>query len=345
MKRRLISGLLVLVMLLAVFATACSSTPAPTEVIKLKYSTSMAPVETPVIYANYLLDYLEEESNGKVEVERFVGGTLGKANEHMDLVGGGSVDFCSISLSWVRDKLPLHSYMNWILGGQEVVADLHQQLNRDIPETAQILEQENADAGIKILAFFATGENGIIAREPFNSLADLKGKKIGTSPNYRAIESMGLTTVSMAIPDIYEGLAKGVIDAQCLALAPMAALKWHEVSKCFMGDGHYSGSQFICINLDTWNSLPKDIQDILLKGSEKAEKYSIEYDKKNTEETLQIFRDAGLTVGRLPESDSQQMFELEYQFRAQDMIDLCEPKGKVDEAQIILKHLDEITGQ
>jgi len=304
----------------------------------------MAPVEPPIVVAEHFLDLVEQKSNGRIEVERFTGGTLGKSNEQLDLVGGGSVDFASISISWIRDRLPLHSFMNWTIGGQDKPAYIMEQMNFVIPETSKILEKEREENGIKILTFLNVGRNGIIAREPFDTLADLKGKKIGTSPNYRALDSMGLVTVSMQIPDIYEGLAKGVIDAQALALSPMVALKWYEVSKCFMGDGHYSAGQFIGMNLDTWNKLPKDMQKIITESASEAQKWGADYVIQQEEKGLTLFKEAGLKVGVLPESDQQEMYSLEYKFRAQDMLDLCEPKGKVEEAKIILKNLDNLTG-
>ena len=155
---------------------------------------------------------------------------------------------------------------------------------------------------------------------------------------------MGLTTVSMQIPDIYEGLSKGIIDAQALSIAPMAAMKWHEVTKCFMGDRHYAAGQFICINLKAFNALPADIQKTITETAVEAQKWGADFDKKNGEDTIDIFKKAGLTVGQIPEADSQQMFKLEYGFRAKDMIDLCTPMGKVAEANVILNNLDKITG-
>jgi TRAP-type transport system periplasmic protein len=345
LKKVLVSGLLLLLMLVFIFpACGSPSSSQPAQVIKLKYSTSMNATEPPIVIASYYLDQLEKKSNGRIKVEKFVGGTLGKQNEQLGLVSGGSVDFCSISASWIRDKLPLHSYMNWALGGPDVVANIQRKMNFEIAETVAILDKENTDNGIKILTFFNTGQNGIISKVPFTKLADLKGKKIGTAPNYRALDAMGLTTVSMQIPDIYEGLSKGVIDAQALSIAPMAAMKWHEVSKCFMGDRHYAAGQFICINLKTYNGLPADIQKIITETAVDAQKWGAEYDKKNGEDTQEIFKKAGLTVGTLPESDTQQMFTLEYGFRAKDMLDLCTPQGKTEQANIILKNLDKITG-
>ncbi|MFC1945984.1 TRAP transporter substrate-binding protein [Chloroflexota bacterium] len=355
MKKLMLMVLALMTLVALPLLIACSSettqTPAttqppattePAQVFNLKYSSSMAGVEPPVIYANRLLDIVEERSNGRVKVERFVGGTLGKSSEQLGLVSGGSVDFVSISASWIRNEMPLHSYMNWALGGEEVVANIQNQMNFVIPETKAVLDKENQANNLNILTFWNTGENGIIAREPFTKLDDLKGKKIGTAPNYRALEALGLTTVSMIIPDIYEGLAKGVIDAQCLAITPMAALKWHEVTKCFMADRHYAAGQFFAINLSTWNSLPADIQAIILDASNETRAWALDYDKQNTKDVLEIFRQAGLVVGELPEEDTKKMHTLEYDFRKQDMIDLAGPKGMTAEVEIIFKHLDKL---
>ncbi|OGO17456.1 MAG: hypothetical protein A2Z02_03535 [Chloroflexi bacterium RBG_16_48_7] len=358
MKKILVPGLLLLLILVFTLPACGSAAPAttaaptqtaapttqPPQVIKLKYSTSMAPVEGPTKVATRMLDTIEQKSAGKIKVDRFVGGTLGKANEQLGLVGGGSVDFVSYSMTWAKDQLPLHSYMNWGTGSQAKVLDLMNKLNFEIPETKAILDEECKAKGIKILFFLCVGQNGIIGKPQFTKLADLKGKKIGVVPAYRALDALGLTTVSMNIPDIYEGLAKGVIDAEALALQPMYLLKWHEVSKCFMADGHYSAGQLICVNLKTWDSLSPDLQKIVQDAAADAQKWGCNLVVEDEGKALQAFKDAGLTTGTLPASDTEQMFALEYKFRAKDMIDLCTPIGKVDQAKIILKNLDQITG-
>jgi len=345
-------------MILLLFSAACAAAPAttaapsqpaapatqPAQTYKLKYSTSMAPVEGPTKVATRMLDTIEQKSGGRIKVDRFVGGTLGKANEQLGLVGSGSVDFVSYSLTWAKDQLPLHSYMNWGIGSQAKVLDLMNKLNFEIPETKAILDEECKAKGIKMLFFLCVGQNGLIGKPQFTKLADLKGKKVGVVPAYRALDALGLTTVSMNIPDIYEGLSKGVIDAEALALQPMYLLKWHEVTKCFMSDGHYSAGQLVCMNLKTWDSLSPDLQKIIQDAAAEAQQWGCNLVVEDEGKALKAFKDAGLTTGQLPASDTEQMFALEYKFRAKDMIDLCTPIGKVDQAKVILKNLDKITG-
>jgi TRAP-type C4-dicarboxylate transport system substrate-binding protein len=59
---------------------------AETEVIKLKFSFSGMPTEPPALTATHLLDLVEAKTNGRVKIERFMGGSLGNTLEHLDLV-------------------------------------------------------------------------------------------------------------------------------------------------------------------------------------------------------------------------------------------------------------------
>jgi len=302
----------------------------------LKFSTSFQAVELPVIVSNRFMDNIEQKSGGRVKFERFVGGVLGKSTEQLALVSSGSVDLVTVNISPYRDKLPLHSYMNWHRGGPEATVGIQNKLMVEIPETKAILDKEDQDNNMKILFAMSTGICGFAARQPFTTLADLKGKKIGGFPNYAALTEMGYNVISVDVSQVYESLKNGVIDAMTLTLVPAVGLKWYEVAKMWMSDGMFASGQYIFINLKTWNSLPPDIQQLFMDEARTAQAFSIEKDKADTQKNLQFFQN----YRQLPDTDTRNMWERQYRILNANMLDTATKQGKEREAKVILNTLD-----
>jgi TRAP-type C4-dicarboxylate transport system substrate-binding protein len=354
MKRKQAFFAVVCTLLLVALMGGCtaespSSEPAKTtqpssapEVITLKYSNPFQEMEPSVIVAYYFLDYVEEKSGGRVKFERFPGGVLGTVPEHLELVRSGSVDAVNLIVFNYREDLPLHQYPQMVFGSNEEAVAYHKALSQEIPETAAMLDQEFAENNIKAFSSNAFGENGIISKEVFNTMADLKGKKIGISSQQQGLIDLGIEVVSVEIPDMYESLSRGHVDALTMALGPMAILKWHEVSKCYRSLNEYGSGQPMCVNLETWNSLPEDIQQIFNDAAEATIGFSLELNAQGTAEVLQIFKDAGLDVGKLNDADAKDLFDRNYEYAKQETLEVCGKQGKTAEAETILKYCDEL---
>jgi TRAP-type C4-dicarboxylate transport system substrate-binding protein len=189
---------------------------------------------------------------------------------------------------------------------------------------------------MKILFAMSTGICGFAARQPFTTLADLKGKKIGGFPNYAALTEMGYNVISVDVSQVYESLKNGVIDAMTLTLVPAVGLKWYEVAKMWMSDGMFASGPYIFINLKTWNSLPPDIQQLFMDEARTAQAFSIEKDKADTQKNLQFFQN----YRQLPDTDTRNMWERQYRILNANMLDTATKQGKEREAKVILNTLD-----
>lgn len=80
----------------------------------------------------------------------------------------------------------------------------------------------------------------------------------------RELEAMGQTPVPLPVGEMYEGLQRGVVD--CVVLNPNSNITWGlwEVADYFyqIDMSGFPGSAWI-MNLDTWNSLPAEAQEII----------------------------------------------------------------------------------
>lgn len=94
--------------------------------------------------------------------------------------------------------------------------------------------------------------------------ADLTGLKIRSTPFYDPmISALGGAPVRVAGGEVYSSLEKGVVDGACWNAVGGIDLKFYEVVKYqvrpLFGDNVYQ----ILVNLNSWNRLPRDLQDLL----------------------------------------------------------------------------------
>jgi len=107
--------------------------------------------------------------------------------------------------------------------------------------------------------------------------ADLTGLKIRTSPFYDPlITALGGAPVRVAPGEIYTALEKGVVEGACWPLFGVLDYKWYEVVKYMVRPLFGVSIVSVLVNLDNWNQLPKDLQELLTKISiEMEEEYYV----------------------------------------------------------------------
>lgn len=326
------------------FCITSQPTPVYAEkVINLKYSNPYLEVEPPNLYGYHFCDYVEKNTGGRVKIKRFPGGVLGKPLEHLELVRSGSVDIAAFIVPLFPQDLPLNGYNYNQLGDREAAVRNFYKIIIEIPETSAIAQKEQEKQNIKILNFHSIGVSGIISKNVAKSLSDLKGKKVGVILEDKALEALGINTVGVQVPEMYEALSRGVVDALSMSLGPMVMLKWHEVSRSYMTKNTFSAGQPIVVNLKVWNSLPDDIKQVFHEAAISSMEFSIKLDEQITNKNLEAFKEAGLTIEGLPPEEQKQLFELWYKNNVKEWMEKCEKAGVASDAKVMLKYIDELT--
>lgn len=350
MERKILCALLVLLLIASFALGGCGQKPdepakpaqPADQVIELKFSHAGQEAETEGVIVKAFCDYVEQKSGGKVKIERFPGGVLGGPQEQLKLVGSGSVDMAVFGHLGNRDELTLLNFPPWIKGSPEAVMDFFNKIIYENPQTAKLIEDEAKANGVKYLGFTLGGSNVFINKTSFNALDELKGKKFGAGGAQAAFAALGLKVVNMFPPDGYESLSRGVVEATQMGFAPTISLKWYEVAKGYMFDGTYACGSPITINLKTWESLPADVQQIMMDGVKEAVKLSFELDKAARERDVKLLEANGVTVGTLSEADQQKWFDLLYEECKKEMLERTTKQGKAEQAKIILDYADSL---
>lgn len=259
-KKRAKLMALVLTVVLVVSLAACSSTENDVYELDLgHFFPASHPAETEFIQG--WIAAIDEATEGRVVVTSYPGGTLLQAADTYNGVETGVADIGMSCFSYTRGRFPVLEAFELpgvIYNNSKVASKVAwegiQQLN---PEEVQ---------DTKLLMVIATGPGDLFTVEPIYSLDDIQGMQIrATGLSATTIESLGGTPVAMAQSEAYEALSKGVVEGN---LSPVEVLKgWNhaEVTDYLtITPFLYNTLFFVTMNLDTWNSIPEDIQQVIL---------------------------------------------------------------------------------
>ena len=106
-------------------------------------------------------------------------------------------------------------------------------------------------------------------KKQVKTLEDLKGLKMitWTGDLAKIAAALGANPVETTPHDTYLSLQRGMADGVICPIAPMKAYKITDVTKYHTIVGIMSTHFYAGVNLDKWNSLPADMQKVLLETS------------------------------------------------------------------------------
>lgn len=207
---------------------------------------------------------VHEKSNGQVTVEVYAGGALGTNKEVYEQARMGAPVIANVDPGYLSDYVPDIG----ILNGPYLVTEPSE--FKKLSDSDWYAEQVKivSDNGFQIIAlngFF--GARHIIADKPIRTLADINGLQIRNPPNVMWLETfkaLGAKPVTLAWAEVYSGLAQGVIHAAEAPLGSILGAKLYEHKKVISTTGHFKAFVGMAIGTTYWNTLPEDVQQLLL---------------------------------------------------------------------------------
>ncbi|MBR0458405.1 MAG: TRAP transporter substrate-binding protein [Victivallales bacterium] len=248
-------------LLLAVLLFAGCGGNDPNKPIRLTYSIFFPSTHVHSVLAKQWADELEARTNGRVHVDIFYGSTLTAAGKNFDGVVFGLSDLGMSCFAYSGGVFPLSEGLDLPLGypdGRTATIIANEYLEKFHPQ-----ELEEAH----MLYIHAHGPGVVASTAPVRSIDDIHKLKAvrGTGITARVVKSLGGNAVGLPQGDTYEALRKGVVQG---TLCPIETLKgWkqgeaieHVVKVPSIG---YTTAMYVVMNKKRWESLPKDIQDII----------------------------------------------------------------------------------
>ena len=143
-----------------------------------------------------------------------------------------------------------------------------------------------------------------LIKDPHQDFKGLKFAVIGTFWNSFS-KKLNIIPVNVPIPERYTALERGVVDGVGVAGVGAAALGTGEVTKYYIDHAFLTGgSGSTIMNLKSWNSLPKHLQDLLMAEFINYEKELPNYWAGKIEKERSILKKQGMAFIKFSPADA-----------------------------------------
>ncbi len=204
---------------------------------------------------------VEDATKGKVKVEVYYSQTLVKAPDIWNAVKSGVADMGWCFHGYWPDMTPLMDVMtlpSLPIKSAEKGSEVLWRLYERYPEIQRYFKD------VHLLTLWTSSPYFLITtKKQVKTMEDMRGLKIRVTggPPTDYVKALGAIPVLIPMPDTYLALQKGVIDGMGTPWEPVLAHRLYEVVK-YCTFVPLSAVYFsIPINLQRWNSLPKDVQE------------------------------------------------------------------------------------
>ncbi|NWG73442.1 MAG: TRAP transporter substrate-binding protein, partial [Rubrivivax sp.] len=161
-----------------------------------------------------------------------------------------------------------------------------------------LVEKKLAEQGMMVLYSVAWPPQGIYAKKPINSAADLKGVKWRAySPaTSRIAELVGAQPVTVQAAEFAQALATGVVESTMTSGATGVDSKLYEHLKFYYDTQAWLPKNAVIVNKRAFDALDKPTQDALLKAAADAEARGWAASRKVNAETLEKLKANGMQI-------------------------------------------------
>lgn len=298
MKKKLLFASLILVLLTLSLSTACAK-PAPAEEIVWKSVHAWYqghPSAEPGFWFEELVNN-SSKLKGKFRIELVGGPEAIGPFDQLEALQSGVVQCVTTEAAYWGGAVKVY---NIRLGSPYTPEEARKYGEWDF------VNEKAKDIGAYNMVY-ATGIPFLMAvNKPFTRLADLAGLKFRTSGSYDPIiKGVGGTPVQMPSSEIYTALERGVIDGYCNSVTSQSELGLVEVTKYIIDHFFWNGAVSIFTSIDSWNALPKDIQEELMKIAKEVEAKQAPFAAQVVQEQRKLHEQAGTKFVKFSAEDAE----------------------------------------
>ena len=222
------------------------------------------------VYCKEFAKLLHEKSDGRINLQIYQVGQIGNALQACEILQNGGVEFAMISPGNTGTVVP-----------ENQLFSLHFLFPQDMGKTQKVLKESVAlnemlaekylKKNIMPLNFWTEGAMQWTANKPLTSPDGFKGLKFRTMQSpmiLAAYEAYGANPTPMSYTEVYSGLQLNMIEGQENPISAIYTSKFHEVQDYLIEANSNLFITATCVNPDFFNSLPEDIQQIILDTAE-----------------------------------------------------------------------------
>jgi tripartite ATP-independent transporter DctP family solute receptor len=269
--KKLVASLLVILCATLIFAEG----QAVAQDYVFKYANTQSDTHPRSKSMMLFKEKLEGATDGRIKVELYFSGVLGKEAEVLDMVKMGTVQGCRGGLfERANLKFLLYTLPFMFENTDQVLKLMASEFGDKVNEGA-------LENGFYIPATGAAGGFRNITNNlrPIETVEDLKGMKMRTPPidmTIKTFEALGANPQMVAYTETYMALKQGVVDGQENPFSNTVDMKFYEVQKYLSVVNWQLHPDPFYVNPEWYNSLPDDLKEAFDAAAKEAMEYSNE---------------------------------------------------------------------
>lgn len=301
MKKIMIFSICLLVLASAIVFAGGQDEKTGDDVYVLKYA-GVLPYEHPLSKAIEIwATDLEKKSAGRIKIQLYHGGSLGKTTEVVEYLQQGIVGFAGASTAFLSSFDPKFDVFSlpYVFRDRD---HMYKALNSDFGDYMKSLI---LDDGIRILSFPDSGSRSVYTKDvPVYTPADMKGIKIRVMSQVavKTMNALGANGVPIPWGELYTSLQTGVVDAAENNPPSIIAGKHYEVCNYYSLTGHFRTPDAFLISEKVYQELPEDLQVILQDSIKNVfMPTQIRLFSESTEASFAKIKEFGMEINEIPD--------------------------------------------
>lgn len=281
-------------LLLGTVMAAAGGAHAQEYTIRLAHSLSAT--EPAHLAAEFFAANVAEASGGRIEVTVFPGEQLGSGKDVNEMIRQGANVMNLTDPGYLSDYVPDVGVLN----GPYLLADYRDFQKILNSEWLDGIDQQLQAAGIRVVSYNNLfGARHMLADVPIRTPADVAGMTVRVPPNQMwlaTFEAMGARPTTVQWSEVYNALAQNVVAAAEAPLGSLHGSKLHEVKSTISMTGHFTAWVNLIMSEAYFDTLPADLQELLLVEGHRAGEEMTRLTLEKQEEYIALFEEAGITI-------------------------------------------------
>jgi C4-dicarboxylate-binding protein DctP len=243
-----------------------------------------------------------EETEHTIEFIEGYGGSMVSVADTLEGVQSGIIDVGGYCFCFEASNLPMHAFQVMLPFGTmspEQSVTLARAVYDQVPFMEEAFEQRFNQ---KLLGLIADNGYNLITNFEWETVEDLQGQRIaGAGLNLKWLEYAGVVPVQSSLVDAYTSLQTGVYNGWIMFPSGIVNFKLFEVADFHAEIGFGSITWHgLTINSARFNSLPPEVQNILVEVGSEFERMTGTVNEENYPKQLAQLGELGTTMVQVP---------------------------------------------
>lgn len=273
--------------------------------IKMKYSHHLPEAMSVAKQARFFEKIVKEKSKGNVLIEVYPAAQLFGARDAFQALRKGGIEMATVVIGSMEGAIPLTQ----IFDVPFLFKDYDQVVKSWNGYLGEVLKKEFEKLGVKFLApGYLDFAHICNSKREIKTPKDLQGLKIRTYGPMagEVLQALGAAPVVMGGDESYLAMSRKVIDGSFTGIITMTTRKYYEIQKyATLLNATYIDLP-VMINLKVWESLPKDIQELLQQCADESAEKCLNWAINDGKEFAKTLQEKGMQIYTPTSSEIQE---------------------------------------